>query len=250
MRALIVEDEIYNFEIMKNLLLRIYPQMDIEGPVTNLIDLEKAMHNQQNYSVIYCDIRLQDGICFSILENINITTPIIFTTAYDEYALKAFETNGIAYLLKPVETAALQKATEKVLRMQRGKLEIAALLDSIGSNKHNTYLHYIKADTYDGSVIIKLKDVVCFNAGIKNSYALMAGGEKYRIKYTLEQLMQRLDSRMFFRANRQYIVNRSAINRLQSYGSRQLLIKLNHYEDVNVIVSKENVSTLNNWIEQ
>lgn len=250
MRALIVEDEIYNFESLKTMILRTYPQATIEGPVTNLVDLERAMLEQQRYDVVYCDIRLEDGLCFSVFEGIDVTTPIIFTTAYSEYALKAFDANGIAYLLKPVETEALRKATDKALSMSRGRQDFAAMLESIGMKGCATYLHYLKANTYDGAYIIDIADVSHFITDDRKSIAMMTDGQKHRIDYTLEQLTQRLDPIQFFRANRQFIVSRRAIHRIQAYGNRQMLIKLKGFADVQVVVSKETVAALNNWIEQ
>lgn len=250
MRTLIVEDEIYNFEILKTMILRLYPKAEIEGPVTNLIDLERAMLDQQRYDVIYCDIRLEDGICFSVFEGIDVTTPFIFTTAYSEYALKAFDSNGIAYLLKPVETEALHKATDKALSINRGRQNIAAMLESIGMKGCASYLHYLKANTYNGAYIVDIADVNHFVTDGKKSFAMMNDGAKHTINYTIEQLIQRLDPRLFFRANRQYIVARRAIYRIQSYGNRQMLIRLNGYSDAQVLVSKERVLELNGWIEQ
>ena len=250
MRALIVEDEIYNFKILKTMILHIFPKAEIDGPVTNLIDLERTMLDQQRYDVIYCDIRLEDGLCFSVFEDIDVTTPIIFTTAYSEYALKAFGANGIAYLLKPVEKEALRKATDKALSMNHERQDIGAMLESIGMKGCTSYLHYLKANTYNGAYIVDVANVSHFVTDGRKSFAMMNDGTKHAINYTIEQLMQRLDPVQFFRANRQYIVARRAIYRIQSYGSRQMLIKLNVYSDVPIIVSKERVSALNDWIEQ
>lgn len=250
MKALVVEDEFYNFESLRKMILRAYPQIQIDGPVTNLVDLERAMLNQQQYDVIYCDIRLEDGVCFSVLEGMAVNTPIIFTTAYSEFALKAFQSNGIAYLLKPVKSDELCKATDKALSMRNEKQNIAAILESNGLKGRAVYLHYLKANVYNGSCIIGIADVSYFVADEKRSYAMMADGTKYTINYTLEQLMQRLDPMQFFRANRQYIVNRSAISRIQTYGNRQVLIRLKGYDDVQVLISKEKVPVLNSWIEQ
>lgn len=250
MRALIIEDEIYNFEGLRRTIRKAYPLADIEGPVTNLVDLERAMLDQQRYDVIYCDIMLEDGVCFSVLEGTDVVTPVIFTTAYSEFALKAFEANGIAYLLKPVSAEALCKATEKALSMRRGSQDIAAMLESVGLAGSAAYLHYLKSNTYDGSYIIDIADVSHFVTDGKRSYAMMADGTRHHIGYTLEQLMQRLDPMMFFRANRQYVVHRQAIYRIQSYGSRQMRIRMKGYDDVQVLVSKERVLALNGWIEQ
>lgn len=250
MRALIVEDEIYNYESLKALILRAYPQAEIEGPVTNLIDLERMMLDPQRFDVVYCDIRLEDGVCFSVFEGMEVTIPIIFTTAYSEYALKAFEANGIAYLLKPIEAEALRKATDKALSLNHGQQNIAAMLECIGMKGGASYLHYLKANTYNGAYIVDISDVNHFVTDGKKSFAMMNDGTKHVVNYTIEQLMQRLDPVQFFRANRQYLVGRRAIYRIQSYGNRQMMIRLNGYNDVPMIVSKERVQALNSWIEQ
>lgn len=250
MTALIVEDEIYNFESLKAMVLRAYPHADVQGPITNLVDLERAMLEQHEFDVIYCDIRLEDGVCFSVLEAVDVTTPIVFTTAYSEYALKAFGANGIAYLLKPIESEALRKATDKALSMKHEKQDIAAVLDALGLKGRTAYLHFLKANTFDGAYIVDVANVSHFVANEKKTIATMNDGSCYRIDYTLEQLMSRLDPMMFFRANRQYIVARRAIHRMQAYGNRQVLIRLKGFDDVKVVVSKENVSALNDWVEQ
>lgn len=250
MRALIVEDEIYNYNGLKNMILRAYPQAETEGSVTNLVDLEHAMLNQQHYDVVYCDIRLEDGVCFSVLEGMDISVPIIFTTAYSEYALKAFEANGIAYLLKPVKADALRKATDKALSLGHGRQDIAAMLKSLGLGGRPSCRHYLRATAYDGFYIISTADVSHFVAGEKKSYAMMTDGTKHRIDHTLDSLMQLLDPVQFFRANRQYIVSRKAIHRIQACGNRQVQLRLTGYADTQVLVSKENVPALNEWIEQ
>lgn len=250
MRALIVEDEIYNFNALRSMVLREYSQTEIAGPVRDLVGLERAMLEQSRYDVIYCDIRLEDGVCFSVLESIDVVTPIIFTTAYSEYALKAFEVNGIAYLLKPINREALRKATDKALSMKHNSLNIATMHESIGRKEQTSYIHYLKANTYNGSLIIDVTNVSYFMVDNKYSFAMMSNGTKHRIGYTLDGLMQRLDPMLFFRANRQYIINRNAIYRIQTYGNRQVLLKIVGYDDIRVLVSKENVSALNVWIEQ
>lgn len=250
MRALIIEDEYYNFVALKRIIIQAYPRAEVEGPVTNLIDLERAMLDQELYDVIYCDIQLEDGECFSVLEHIDVTTPIVFTTAYNEYALKAFNANGIAYLLKPINKESLCKATDKALSLKQTSQNLSGVLGFLKTDDHTSYLHYLKANAYDGSYIINVDDVACFNAKDKGSYAMMTDGTKHTIFHSLDKLILRLDPTMFFRANRQFIVNRNGINRIQTFANRKLLIKIKGYDEVQVIVSKENAPYLNNWIEQ
>lgn len=250
MRVLIIEDETYNFESLKRKLLRLYPLADIEGPITNLVDLEQMLHYEQRFDVIYCDIRLEDGLCFTVLNANEIEVPIIFTTAYSEFALEAFDANGIAYLLKPIKDDALKKATEKALAMGSDSQRLANMLESIGLGEKQKVLHYLKANAYDGTYIVDTAEVNYFIATDKRAEACTTDGLKHRVNYTLEQLMQRLDPIQFFRANRQFIIARKAIHRIQNYGNRQLLVQIKNFDNIQILISKESVATFYDWIEQ
>lgn len=249
MKALIVEDEIINFEGLKRIILRTYPQAEVVGPVTNLMDLEQAMMHQEQFDVVYCDIQLEDGQCFSVLEHVEVSVPLVFTTAYSEFALKAFAANALGYLLKPVKQSELQKVTDRALSLGRGNQNIEAMLRSLGLDKHPSYLHYLRAEAFDGSYIVDVEQVSHFTTCDKKSIAILTDGTTHRIGYNLEALMERLNPAMFFRANRQTIVNRRAISRIQTYGNRQLSIRLSNPDFEPVIVSRENAAALNDWIE-
>lgn len=249
MRVLIVEDEISNYDALSDKLRKMYPSVEIDGPVANIVDLRRYMQKQSLYDVIFCDIRLEDGACFSAFGNMEITVPIIFTTAYDEYALKAFEANGIAYLLKPIKAEELRQATDKALALERGKQPIA-MPDSIKFYGQSPYLHYLKARAYNGLYMIDVKDVSHFSIDKEGTIATMDDGKHYHIDHTLEQLIQRLDPMMFFRANRKCIINRKAILCIESHGFRRATIKLKCPDNEQVPISKSNVAALGEWIEQ
>lgn len=262
MKALIIEDEIFNYNDLRDMLTQAYPQMEISEQVSNLADMERMMLSQHEYDVVYCDIRLEDGLCFSVLEQMEVTVPIIFTTAYSEFALKAFEVNGIAYLLKPIKDEALRKATDKALKLSeslkgKGKqpdsTQFSSLLTLLSSLKPKipaTYIHYLKARTYDGSYIIDIAEVSHFVLEDGDTYAMMQDGKKNKIEYSLDTLSQKLDQKLFFRANRQCIVSRHAIYRIRTYDSRRLVIKLTAYPNEQIILSKETAALLDKWIEQ
>lgn len=250
MKVLIVEDEIYVFKALRCMIQDEYPSAEIYGPIIDLIGLKQAMSEQSNYDVIYCDIRLEDGICFSVLDKIDVTTPMIFTTSYREYALEAFEANGIAYLLKPVNRQSLRKATDKAMSLTHGSLHNPESGEKRKRCEALPFMHYLKAEAYNGSLIINVVDVYIFMTDGKHSLAMMSNGTKYRIAYSLDKLMYRLNPMMFFRANRQYIINRNAIHRIQNYGNRQLVLSITNNDDIQVLVSKEKVALLYSWIEQ
>lgn len=248
MKVLIVEDEIYIFKALRCILQNEFPYVEVYGPIIDLTGLEQAMLEQTKYDIIYCDIRLEDGICFSVLKSFDIVTPIIFTTSYSEYALEAFKANGIAYILKPVNRDDLRIATEKALLLKNN-----CSLSSLTNNKvkkETSYIHYLKAETYNGSLIINVAKVCFFTIDENNSYAIMSNEVKYRIGYTLDKLINRLDPMMFFRANRQYIINRNAIQRIQHYGNRQLSLTITSFDEIPILISKEKVGSFYQWIEQ
>lgn len=249
MRVLIIEDEIYSFNDLRDMILKLYPTARVDGPVTNLADMEEAMRGQSDYDIIYSDIRLEDGDCFTIFERTETTVPVIFTTAYSDFALKAFEVNGIAYILKPVIPEALWKATEKALSLRRGSQDLSGLLSTLGRTRES-YLQFLKARTYDGACIIRLGDVSYFVVEGSGVYVLLNNHEKYKVDYTLDGLIARLDPMMFFKANRQYIISRNAVTRIRAWDNRRIVIRLAGYDDVQIIISKNTASALDRWIEQ
>jgi len=252
MKVLIVEDEIYSYNDLRDMLSELYPDIEVEGPITNLTDLSETLKNQADYDIIYSDISLEDGVCFSVYEHIELTAPVIFTTAYDDYALKAFDSNGIAYLLKPIMPDALKKATSKALQYMEGDKQkgLQQLLSSLHLKDTHTYSHHLKATAYDGSYIISVNDISHFKLEGKHVNAMMNNGTSHRIEYTLDKIMEKLDPILFFRANRQYIINRNSIKRIRTWDNRKKVIELHNYPDVNILVSKESVGRLEKWIEE
>lgn len=262
MKALIIEDEVLNYNDLCDMLSRAYPEMEISRQVSSLVEMERKMLCQHNYDVVYCDIRLEDGLCFSVLEQLEISVPIIFTTAYSEFALDAFDSNGIAYLLKPIKQEALIKATDKALAIsEKRKREcedadwslsssLQAFLSSLKAQVQPSSVHYLKARTIDGIYIIDVAEVSHFLLEDGQVNAMMNNGNKHKVDYSLDMLMQKLDPMQFFRANRQYIVSRKAISRISTWDNRRLLIKLFKYPDEQIFVSRDNAGSLDKWIEK
>lgn len=244
-----MEDEIPNYDVLKDKLKAIYPSIVVDGPVTNTADLRRTMLKQSKYDVVFCDIRLSDGDCFEVLCNMEVTTPLVFTTAYDEYALQAFETNGIAYLLKPIITSELKQATDKAIALGRG-WQMGTILDKIRSNDNTPYLHYLRAKAINNIYMINVEDVSYFTIDEGGTIVVVEIGKRYRLEHTLEQLIQRLDPMMFFRANRKFIVSRKAILCIEPHGLRRAAIKIKNNDDAQIIISKSNVATISEWMEQ
>lgn len=230
--------------------MTLYPTAEIAGPVTNLKDLAREMLAQSRYDVIYCDVQLADGDCFSVLADVEVTTPIVFTTGYAQYANEAFHVDGIDYLLKPIKPELLRKATAKALSLGKHWRDKIAPSGDLQKGECKGCLHFLKDQVYDGLRIIDLSHVILFETGKGYAHVLMDDGTTRRVNYSLAQLMRRLDTREFFRANRQYIVSRHAIQHVRTYGNRQMRLMLTGHEVKKVIISKERVAEFNHWIEQ
>ncbi len=210
MKVLIVEDEIIAADKLKALLERIEPSAHVVS-ITASIDesIQWFQHNCMP-DLVLMDINLADGSCFSIFDIIDVTAPIIFCTAYDEYALKAFQSNGIAYLLKPVLEADLRGALEKLATLQASLSDNASsnrpILKTIG-NFHGKYKTRFLIKTGDKLLPIPVNDVACFMAQEHGVKLFMTSGESYFLDYTVTELEGLLDPANFFRINRQAIVS-------------------------------------------
>jgi len=213
----------------------------------------KWFNENQHPDLIFLDIQLSDGISFEIFEKVEISSSIIFTTAYDEYALKAFKLNSIDYLLKPFDKDELRKAIEKYHHFHPRKEEpfssiqiehIKQLLASPQKNYKERFT--VKVGQHIRS--IQTQDSECFFSENKASFIYTHTERSYPIDYSLEQLELLLDPSLFFRVSRKYFVNLNAINDIIAYSNSRLKIKLNTYREDEIIVSRERVKDFKNWL--
>ena len=206
--------------------------------------------------LIFMDIQLNDGVSFEIFDVYKITCPIIFTTAYDEYAIRAFKVNGIDYLLKPVNEEELQAAIEKTRRLHAGPVfpnDITGLLQSLGqiSNARPLYKEKFVVNIRNQFLPINTKDIACFAKEALN-YIYLFNGEKYVVDFaSLEEVEELLDPRQFYRANRQYIINIDAIKSAKPRENSKLTIYLKeplHKFDIDM--SREKAPAFKKWLDR
>lgn len=250
MKVLIIEDE----HPASQKLIRLLKETDF--PV-EVIDILKSVEQSVNWFIrnpapdlIFMDIQLEDGICFEIFERINIKTPVIFTTAYDEYTLKAFKVNSIDYLLKPISFDELKNAMEKFNQLNGYKADftkLEAALNQLHSKTKERF--FIKIGEHYKSVLTA--NIQCFYIRERCIFILTDSGKSYPVDYSLDRVEQLVDSQIFFRVNRNYIINFSAIRDIIAYSSNRLKIILangNHEEDI--LVSRERVSEFKEWMDR
>jgi len=249
---LIIEDEHPNAERLRRLVLAIKPQaviLDVLDTVAGSVDWLKS---NPVPDLILMDIRLADGISFEIFNQVEVKSPIIFTTAYDEYAVRAFKFNSIDYLLKPVEEEELRAALEKIGRRAENVSAIITdrLLGVIDALEHKKIRTRFLIPNRDSYKILAANDVSFFHSEHKITYAHLPNGENEVVPQNMEELEEQLDPIHFFRLNRQYIVNINAIDKVYNHFNSKLKVTFHYYPLQEAFVSRERAPMFKAWLDQ
>lgn len=252
MKAIIIEDEQSAEENLRILLESVAPYIQIIGSIETVTDAIDFFKENNAFDLVFMDIHLADGISFEILSEVEPSTPIIFTTAYDQYAIQAFKLNSIDYLLKPIQEADLQNAIRKFkdqhIKPYFPVEQIEALMRMTDVRKKR----------FRGSFLVQKKDSFIPIASTEFAYFFIQDGivrgttkdgRIYSLNETLEDLEKELNPEEFFRANRQYLIQRSVIQSLETYFNSRLMLKLHPQAKEQVIVSKANSSRLKEWLK-
>ncbi len=251
MNVIIIEDEKPSARRLQRMLNAIHVEAQ-----TMLHSVEESIEwfqNNQHPDLIFLDIQLSDGLSFEIFEAIEIKSSIIFTTAYDEYALQAFKLNSIDYLLKPIDAEELAKAVTKYkdrsLEKQSVTLDFNDIKKLLVNPVGREYKKRFSIKVGQHLKLINIEDIECFYSENKGTYLYTTEGRNYLLDTTLEQLEDELEPQAFFRINRKFFVNVNAIKDMISYTNSRLQIKLNSYNDQEVIVARERVKDFKAWLE-
>lgn len=251
MNVIIVEDE-------KPAARRLDRMLQVLGVKANVMlhSVEESLvwfQKNEHPDLIFLDIQLSDGLSFEIFENIEIKSAIIFTTAYDEYALQAFKLNSIDYLLKPIDAEELEKAVLKYKERIPGNNKLTLDFDDIKKLLVNPLeREYKKRFTIkigQHLKMIPIDTIECFYSENKGTYIHTNENRSYLIDSTLEELEKELEPRTFFRVSRKFFVNINAIKDMVSYTNSRLQIKLNSFNEHDVIVSRERVRDFKDWLD-
>ncbi len=251
MNVIIIEDE----KPSARRLQRMLNSLNIETE-TMLHSVEESIQWFQNHNhpdLIFLDIQLSDGLSFEIFETLEIKSAVIFTTAYDEYALQAFKLNSIDYLLKPIDEEDLKKAVAKYKERTPEKQSVTLDFNDIKKLLVNPierdYKKRFSVKVGQHLKLINIDDIECFYSENKGTYAYTTEGRNYLLDITLEQLDEELEPHKFFRISRKFYVNINAIKDMISYTNSRLQIKLNSYNEQEVIVARERVKDFKTWLE-
>ncbi|MFY0600171.1 MAG: response regulator transcription factor [Cyclobacteriaceae bacterium] len=250
MKVLIIEDEAPAFRRLQKLLEEIDPDIEIIDVLDSVEDSVKWLKNHNSPDLIFSDIQLSDGISFEIFEQTQIDKPVVFTTAFDEYMLKAFRVNSIDYLLKPIKKEDLEKSLQKFARIQStfgSGIDMAALLKNIDLGAKD-YKSRFLSRLGDKLISIEVDDIAYFQTKNGVVHMITTQGRNYLMDQTLDELMQQVDPQKFYRANRQFIVQFKSIASVNKYHKGKLLLELNPAPGEGVIVSAEKASDFRKWL--
>lgn len=256
MNAVLIEDENLIARELQFKIGEVAPDITVSAILPSLKVCNRWFMEQAEPDLIFADIQLGDGVSFEVFERFNLTCPVIFTTAYDEYAIRAFKVNGIDYLLKPVDTDELSKAIDKARTIVQSKMpyprDISNLLKLIGNPDDSLPLYKEKfvVKFRNNWVPVLTKDIACFYRENLN-YLLTFSGEKYILDFnTLDEIEQLLDPRLYYRVNRQYIVHIDAIQSIKPQANQKLIIRLKAPLDAEQDISREKAPAFKKWFDR
>ena len=251
---LIIEDEEPAAKRLQKMIMEIEPGITVEE---NIVSVASGIDWLQNHSLpdlIFSDIQLSDGLSFEIFKQVDINCPIIFITAYDQYAIEAFKVNSIDYLLKPIKKEDLLAAINKFKRItgtgKNNAADLKKLMETFTSTGSNISTYKSRFIVRYGEHIktLKIEEVAYFYTEDKINFLTTIEGRRYSIDYNLDTLESMLDPKFFFRINRQYIISVNSIKEMFSYTKSRVLIKLNPPSKHETIVSTERSGDFKLWL--
>lgn len=254
MKAIIIEDEHLAAQALTNLVSEIAPDIEIITVLQSTDESVEWFNANPMPNLVFMDIHLADGSSFNIFDDVNITCPIIFTTAYDEYALKAFEVNSVDYLLKPIGRQELERAITKVKRLipnvdPQGQTDLLnRLLSSM--TKPATYKSSILIAVKDKLIPLQTRDIAYICIDTKMVKAVDYSGKSYSLDMTMDEMMKQLHPEQFFRANRQYIVARKAVKDITMWFGNKLAVNLIISTPERITVSRIHAKEFKEWLTE
>jgi DNA-binding LytR/AlgR family response regulator len=249
MNTVIVENERLAAEKLASLLEQIDKNIKIVGMLESVEESVNWFNANPSPDLIFMDIQLDDGVSFEIFESVRIEAPVIFTTAYDQYALRAFKVNSVDYLLKPISKEALELAIKK-FRQVYGTGEVNEKISRVYEQIVNQWKSrfFVKIGNHFQSVPVD--DIAAFFVEERCTFLRTRIGKNYALDYSLDQLQKKVNPEIFFRINRNFMIHIDSITEIFSYSSTRLKIKLQNFSDEGLIVSRDKASEFKQWLDR
>ncbi len=250
MKVLIIEDETHALLHLENLLNSIDKSIVIENKFDTIRKSVEWLTTHPHPDLIFLDIQLADGISFQIFEQVEINVPIIFTTAYNEYALQAFKVNSIDYLLKPIDAEELSKSLAKYRRINQ-KIEIPdkKVFDKVLQLLTNQYKTRFLIKFGSQIKTVSIHEIYYFFSMEKLTFLQTNENASYSLDYSLDEVESLIDPQKYFRINRKYLISIDSIINISVYSNSRLKLKLKNCSNDEIIVSREKVNELKKWLD-
>ncbi|HEX8462814.1 MAG TPA: LytTR family DNA-binding domain-containing protein [Segetibacter sp.] len=249
--VLIIEDEEAAYNRLQKMIAIALPDVNILQPIVSIKSAIDWLETNAAPDLIFLDVHLADGQSFEIFKKTKVTSPIIFTTAYDQYALEAFKVNSIDYLLKPIKKEELQRAIDKFTNLTpnaASQIDLQKLLTTLQSQPA-THKQRFLVRYGEHIKTIETADIAYFYTENKANFLVTKENKRFAIDHNLDQLEDLLDPKKFFRINRQFIIAFHAITEMFTYSKSRVLIKLNPPSKLETIVSSERSGAFKSWLD-
>jgi DNA-binding LytR/AlgR family response regulator len=249
-RILIIEDERLAAEKLERLILLARPDWQIIGTIETVEHAVKWLATNSAPDLIMMDIQLSDGISFEIFEQVKVAVPVIFTTAYDEYAIRAFKVNSIDYLLKPIDPASLEAALKKFEQLVSTLAQQAIPYETFLKFHESVSKKRFLVKVGPAYISVATNNVELFYISERSTFIRTFEGKNYGIDFSLDQVQQQVDPAKFFRINRNFLVNIEAVSKLVTYSSSRLkLVLASGFKSNDLIVSREKTGEFKRWMD-
>jgi two-component system response regulator LytT len=249
MKIIIFEDEKHNAERLVQLLQKCLDVVEVLAIIESVEEgLKWFNDHSESAELIFMDIQLSDGNCFELFEQRDILTPIIFTTAYDSFALQAFKVYSVDYLMKPIDLKDLQRAIEKYEYFKvpaNPGLNISRIAEEFFKREHTRFIGKINNQL----VYVKATDIAYIHFADGLTWATTMVDQKIPLDYSLDQIEKMLDKRLFFRINRKLIIHIDAIKKITTYYNSRFILQLFPVIDMDAVISRERVNSFKAWLE-
>ena len=254
MTIIILEDERHNRRLLFDMIRKIRPAWKIAGAFESVKDTIAWLKKNPSPDLIFMDIQLTDGTCFSLFKKVEVESMVIFTTAYDEYAIQAFEVNSIDYLLKPIREEKLLHSIAKFenlynkMALHNEKTGYQRLLEMLQSEDKKFRKRFLVSGPMS-YFKVDANDIAYFYIQDRVTFLVLFTGERHTIDLTIEKIEKQLDDEVFFRANRGYIVNINAIQRIENHFGGKLIVKLKPPLKENITISRLKALSFKHWMD-
>ncbi|MDY0104158.1 MAG: LytTR family DNA-binding domain-containing protein [Lentimicrobium sp.] len=248
MKVLIIEDEARAASHLERLLTKVAPELEVMARLESVRDAVTFFSRKPDLGLIFSDIQLADGLSFEIFQQVKVNCPIIFTTAWDHYAIEAFNTNGIDYLLKPIEEERLLKAIEKARQFTPGPL-LEKILAISAAKPKNSYKSRFLIKVGEKIKPIPVEEIIAFYSLEKATYLFTSEKRSYAIDFALDQLEGLVNPSNYFRINRKFMLSLEACSNITAWSNSRLKLKIEGLEDQEIIVARERVQEFKEWLD-